>query len=92
MISPDITLETRFLYAPFLIENNVKAVTHVVIIGEEGKQLFGGILQVDSHTPREFSIEDTAFLRTYANLIAATPAQPSRAISSRLGFNRRETR
>ena len=70
MISPDITLETRFRYPPFLIDNNVKAVSNVVIIGEEGKAPFG-ILQVDSHNPREFSIEDTAFLRTYANLIAA---------------------
>lgn len=70
MISPDITLETRFRYPPFLMDNNVKAVSNVVIIGEEGKAPFG-ILQVDSHRPREFSVEDTAFLRTYANLLAA---------------------
>jgi signal transduction histidine kinase len=70
MISPDITLEKRFRYPPFLIENNVRAVFNVVIIGEQGAPPFG-ILQVDSHTPRDFAVEDTAFLRTYANLIAA---------------------
>ncbi len=70
MISPDITLETRFRYPPFLTDNNVKAVSNVVIVGEEGKAPFG-ILQVDSHRPREFSVEDTTFLRTYANLLAA---------------------
>ncbi len=70
MISPDISLEKRFRYPPFLIENDVKAASNVVIIGEEGMAPFG-ILQVDSHRPREFTNEDTAFLRTYANLIAA---------------------
>jgi signal transduction histidine kinase/CheY-like chemotaxis protein len=39
-------------------------------MGAKGELPFG-ILQVDSHVPREFSVEDTAFLRTYANLIAA---------------------
>lgn len=70
MISPDITKETRFRYPPFLIDNNVRAVSNVVIISEEGRPPFG-ILQVDSHEPREFTGEDTTFLRTYANLLAA---------------------
>jgi signal transduction histidine kinase len=70
MISPDINLETRFEYPSFLIDNGVRAVSNVVIMGEEGKRPFG-ILQVDSRSPREFLVEDTAFLRTYANLIAA---------------------
>jgi signal transduction histidine kinase len=68
--SPDITRETRFRFPPFLIENNVKAVANVLIIGEEGAPPFG-ILQVDSHCPHEFTAEDTVFLRTYANLLAA---------------------
>jgi signal transduction histidine kinase/CheY-like chemotaxis protein len=71
MISPDIAKETRFRYAPFLIENGVKAVANVLIIGAPGKRPFG-ILQVDSREPRKFTENDTAFLRSYANLLAAT--------------------
>jgi PAS domain S-box-containing protein len=71
MISPDIATETRFRYAPFLIENGVRAVANVVIIGGQGKPPFG-ILQIDSRKPRQFTENDTAFLRTYANLLAAT--------------------
>lgn len=71
MISPDIDLETRFRYADFLIDNGAKAVANVIIIGAKGRPPFG-ILQIDSRTPREFSDDDVAFLRTYANLLAAT--------------------
>ena len=70
MISPDIETETRFRYPAFLIENGVKAVANVVIIGGQGRPPFG-ILQVDSRTPRQFTDADTAFLRSYANLLAA---------------------
>jgi len=71
MISPDIATETRFKYAPFLIENGVRAVANVPIIGGEGKPPFG-ILQIDSRAPRLFTENDAAFLRSYANLLAAT--------------------
>lgn len=71
MISPDISLETRFTYAPFLIDNGVRAVANVIIIGGRDKPPFG-ILQVDSRMPRQFTANDTAFLRGYANLLAAT--------------------
>jgi len=71
MISPDIATETRFKYPPFLTENGVRAVANVLIIGGKGKPPFG-ILQVDSRTPRQFTENDTAFLRSYANLLAAT--------------------
>ncbi|WP_158808784.1 ATP-binding protein [Beijerinckia sp. L45] len=70
MISPDIETETRFRYAPFLIDNGVRAVANVIIIGGSGKPPFG-ILQIDSRTPRQFTDKDTDFLRTYANLLAA---------------------
>ncbi len=70
MISPDIATETRFRYPPFLTENGVKAVANVVIIGGKDKPPFG-ILQIDSRTPRRFTDEDTAFLQSYANLLAA---------------------
>jgi signal transduction histidine kinase/CheY-like chemotaxis protein len=70
MISPDIATETRFRYPPFLTENGVRAVANVVIIGGKDRPPFG-ILQVDSREPRQFTEEDTVFLRSYANLVAA---------------------
>ena len=70
MISPDIETETRFTYPAFLTENGVRAVANVVIIGGRGRLPFG-ILQIDSRTPRQFTGQDTGFLRNYANLLAA---------------------
>lgn len=70
MISPDIAKETRFKYPPFLTENGVRAVANVLIIGGKDRPPFG-ILQIDSREPREFTNEDTFFLRSYANLVAA---------------------
>lgn len=69
MISPDIATETRFKYSQFLIDNNVRAVANVLIIGSQGKSPFG-ILQIDSRVPRQFTESDTLFLRSYANLLA----------------------
>lgn len=69
MISPDIATETRFRYSQFLIDNNVRAVANVLIIGGHGRPPFG-ILQIDSHVPRQFTESDTLFLRSYANLVA----------------------
>jgi len=70
MISPDVETEKRFTYSPFLIENGVKALANVVIIGGQGRPPFG-ILQIDSRKPRQFTDTDTDFLRGYANLLAA---------------------
>jgi signal transduction histidine kinase len=70
MISPDIAKETRFKYSQFLIDNGVKAVANVLLIGGQGRPPFG-ILQIDSRAPREFTETDTLFLSSYANLIAA---------------------
>jgi len=70
VISPDINQETRFQYPAFLTDNGVKAVANVIIIGGKDNPPFG-ILQIDSRTPREFTDDDTAFLRSYANLLAA---------------------
>ncbi|MCJ2061318.1 response regulator [Methylobacterium sp. J-088] len=69
MISPDIAKETRFRYSQFLIDNDVRAVANVLILGGRGKPPFG-ILQIDSHVPRQFTESDTLFLRSYANLLA----------------------
>ncbi len=70
-ISPDIDQERRFGYPAFLIENGVRAVANVVIIGGQGRPPYG-ILEIDSREPRQFADTDTAFLRSYANLLAAT--------------------
>jgi len=70
MISPDIAKETRFSYPQFLIDHGVRAVANVIIIGGQDRPPFG-ILQIDSRKPRQFTDNDTAFLRSYANLLAA---------------------
>lgn len=88
MVSPDISKETRFEYAPFLIEHGAKAVANVIILGGKGRPPFG-ILQVDSREPRDFTESDLTFLRGYANLLAATvdrlrALNESRATGTRL--------
>ncbi len=70
MVSPDIGTETRFRYPAFLTDNGVRAVANVLIIGAKDRPPFG-ILQIDSREPRPFDEDDTAFLQSYANLIAA---------------------
>ncbi len=70
VVSPDISKETRFEYPAFLTDNGVQAVAYVLIIGSKDKPPFG-ILQIDSRTPRQFTEDDVAFLRSYANLLAA---------------------
>ena len=69
-ISPNIATEKRFKYPQFLIDNGVKAMANVAILGSEARPPFG-ILQIDSRVPRRFTDSDTAFLRSYANLVAA---------------------
>src|ERR1700677_5356626 len=69
MISPDIATETRFKYSQFLIDNGVRAVANVLIIGGHERPPFG-ILQIDSRAPRQLTESDTLFLRSYANLLA----------------------
>ncbi len=70
VVSPNIEAETRFVYPPFLIAHGVKAVANVLIIGGADRPPFG-ILQIDSRYPRPFDVRDTAFLSSYANLLAA---------------------
>ena len=70
MISRDISLETRFIYPSFLVDNGVRAVVNVLVLGGKDRPPFG-ILQVDSREPRQFNDDDTTFLQGYANLIAA---------------------
>ena len=70
LISTDLDHDERFRFPRFLIEQGVKAVANVAILGADGQRPYG-VLQVDSRTPCEFGEGDTAFLSTYANMIAA---------------------
>ena len=71
VVSPDITTETRFRYVPFVREAGVRALVNVPIIGPEGEPPYG-ILEVDSRVPRAFDDDEVTFLRSYANLLAAS--------------------
>ena len=71
VISADIGAETRFVYPQFIKDAGAKALAIVLIIGADGTTPYG-LLQVDSRHPRAFTDADITFLRTYANLIAAS--------------------
>src|SRR4051794_2394104 len=61
VISPNLEKEMRFSYPPSLVDNGVKAVANVAIVGAEGRAPFG-VLQIGSREPRQFTDNDTAFL------------------------------
>jgi two-component sensor histidine kinase len=71
VISENIDDEERFRYPEFMKRHDVKAFVNVPIIRSDGETAYG-ILEVDSKTSRAFSEHDITFLRTYANLLAAT--------------------
>jgi PAS domain S-box-containing protein len=71
VISANIDTEARFEYARFVKDAGVKALVNVIIIGPEGHPPYG-VLEVDSRQPRAFTASDISFLRSYANLLAAT--------------------
>lgn len=70
VIAVDLGREDRFKVADFVIQQGVKALVNVPIIGGDDRPVFG-ILEVDSRVPRQFTDNDIAFLKTYANIIAA---------------------
>jgi signal transduction histidine kinase/CheY-like chemotaxis protein len=74
VICIDIDTEARFKFPPFLIDHGVKSVANVVIIGANENEPFG-LLQIDSRQRRTFGEGDTAFLRGYANVLAAAVAR-----------------
>ena len=71
VISTDVRHERRFSIPGFLLDNGVQALVNVVIIGGRERRPYGG-LQVDSRDSRSFTNDDISFLRTYANLLAAS--------------------
>lgn len=68
VISNDVGTEDRFEIPELLLRHGVKSMVNVIITGAERPF---GVLEVDSRRPRVFDDEDIAFLRNYANLIAA---------------------
>lgn len=74
VVSGNLDHEVRFIYPDFLREHGVMAFVNVPIVGRAGEGSYG-MLQVDTRMPRDFSERDINFLRTYANLLAATVAR-----------------
>ena len=68
VVSRDLATETRFAVPEVLREHGVQSMVNVVIAGEDGPW---GALEVDAPRHRDFDAEDQAFLKTYANLLAA---------------------
>ena len=68
IVSQDMDLEDRFDTPEVLRRHGVRSMVNVIIEGEAAPF---GVLEVDAQQPREFSDEDVAFLRSYANLLAA---------------------
>ncbi len=68
MISRDIATETRFEIPALLVEHGVRSMANVIIAGD--REPFR-VLEVDAREHRDFDDDDVAFLRNYANLLAA---------------------
>ncbi len=68
VVSPDLKTEDRFEIPDVLRRHGVKSMVNVII---EGGDVAYGVLEVDARKPRDFHDDDVAFLRTYANLLAA---------------------
>jgi PAS domain S-box-containing protein len=67
VISQDIGKETRFEVPEFMRKAGVVALVNVPIF-LPGKKPYG-LFQVDAPEPREFTDQDTEFLRTYATIL-----------------------
>ncbi|VVN71828.1 ATP-binding protein [Pseudomonas fluorescens] len=70
VISTDISVEKRFRYHDFQVNNGVKAFVNVLVHGSNEECPFG-IFEVDSRNPRQFTESDIDFLRGYSNLLGA---------------------
>ncbi len=68
VVSRDVDAETRFEIPDVLVSHGVKSMVNVIIAGEEAPF---GVLEVDAHRRCNFDGDEVAFLRNYANLLAA---------------------
>jgi PAS domain S-box-containing protein len=67
VITKDISKEDRFEVPGFMKDAGVVALANVPIFLPNRKAY--GLLQVDDLEPRDFDVEDTRFLRTYATIL-----------------------
>ena len=67
VITQDINEENRFEYPDFMRQAGVVAIANVPIFLPGGKAY--GLLQVDDRRARDFTAEDTQFLRTYSTIL-----------------------
>lgn len=74
VVSSEIENDNRFEFPGFLRRAGVRAAVNTIIIGPNGGPPYG-VLEVDSRSPDRFDEDDIHFLRTYANLVAATVAR-----------------
>jgi GAF domain-containing protein len=68
VISRDLASETRFSIPDVLVKHDINSMVNVLIAGENGPF---GVFEVDASRHRDFDDDDIAFLRNYANLLAA---------------------
>ncbi len=68
VVSRAVETENRFRIPQVLVEHGVKSMVNVIIAGT-GRPY--GVLEVDAHEHRDFGEDEIAFLKTYANLLAA---------------------
>lgn len=68
VVSEDTAIETRFRIPQLLKDHNVRSMVNVIIPGDPAPF---GVLELDATNITRFSRDDIAFLRNYANLIAA---------------------
>ncbi len=68
VVSRDVDAETRFEIPDVLVRHGVKSMVNVIIVGEDAPF---GVLEVDAREHCDFDEDEIAFLRNYANLLAA---------------------
>lgn len=69
VICTELRPEDADKVAPFLLEHGVSSFVNVNILSADAAPSYG-ILEVDCTEPRQFTADDTDFLRTYASLLA----------------------
>ena len=75
VVSRDVSTEDRFEIPDVLVRHGVKSMINVIIVGEDTPF---GVLEVDARETHDFTVDDIAFMRTYANLLATAIARMRR--------------
>ena len=68
VLAPDLAAESRFRWPRLLQAHGLRCAINVLIDGESGPF---GVLEVDSPQPYAFDADDTHFLQSLANMLAA---------------------